>query len=61
VSARWWRYYALYLALVAPFLTVDILVIQPVSLIASWVLLAVMIFVGMTVARRLERRWWPHG
>jgi hypothetical protein len=56
-DSSWWKSYAVYLVIVAPFLVLDALFIH-----ARWIMATVtgvIVFAGLTVKDRVQRRIWP--
>jgi hypothetical protein len=55
-SVRWWKAYAVYLVIIAPLVTLDILFVRgPLE----WVVNFLIVFGGLTVKDPIQRKVWP--
>jgi hypothetical protein len=57
MPASWWKSYAIYLVTVAPFVALTMWLVHARWLIG--VAAGVIVFVGLTVKDRIQRRIWP--
>jgi hypothetical protein len=56
-SPAWWKSYAVYLVIIAPFLVLGVLFVHARWLMA--IITGVIVFAGLTVKDRLQKRIWP--
>ena len=57
MSKSWWKSYAIYLVIVAPFVALCILFIH--DRVLTGLATGVIVYAGITVKDRIQRKIWP--